>query len=57
MFGDFLVANGIRNELERETDGSWSVWIREEDQVAAAQTWLATFRKNPNAAEFQAAAV
>jgi GlpG protein len=57
VFGDFLVANGIRNELEREADGSWSVWIREEDQVAAAQTWLATFRKNPNAAEFQAAAV
>jgi GlpG protein len=55
-FGDFLVAQGIRNELERETDGSWSVWIRDEDQVAAAHTWLETFRTNPSAAEFEAAA-
>ncbi len=54
-FGDFLLAKGIRNELEREADGSWSIWIREEDQVAPAQTWLVTFRKNPNAPEFRAA--
>ena len=32
VFGDFLLAQGIRNELEHESDGSWSVWIREEDQ-------------------------
>jgi len=54
-FGDFLVANGIRNDVEREPDGSWSVWIRDEDQVAQAQTWLASFRLNPNAEEFRAA--
>jgi GlpG protein len=55
VFGDFLVANGIRNETEREADGSWVIWIREEDQVAPAQTWLEVFRKNPNATEFRAA--
>jgi len=55
VFGDFLLANGIRNELEREADGSWSVWIREEDQVAAAQTWLNGFRQNPESPEFRAA--
>ena len=57
VFGDFLLAQGIRNELEREADGSWSVWIREEDQVAQARTWLERFRKNPHASEFQAATV
>ena len=55
VFGDFLLAQGIRNELEREADGSWSIWIREEDQVAQARTWLEGFRKNPHASEYQAA--
>lgn len=55
VFGDFLLAKGIPNELEHESDGSWSVWIREEDQVAAAQTWLNSFRQNPDAPEFRAA--
>lgn len=55
VFGDFLVAQGIRNELEGEADGSWSIWIREEDQLAMARTWLEKFQQNPGAAEFAAA--
>jgi GlpG protein len=55
MFGDFLLAQGIRNELESEADGSWSLWIRDEDQIAAARTWLEKFRQNPESAEFRAA--
>ena len=57
VFGDFLVAQGIRNELEGEADGSWAIWIREEDQLDAARTWLAKFQQNPASAEFQAAPI
>lgn len=56
-FGDFLVAQGIRNELEGEAEGSWSIWIRDEDQLAVARTWLEKFQQNPGSAEFLAAPI
>ncbi len=46
-FGDFLVARGIRNEIEAEADGSSLIWIVEEDQLAEAQALLEKFRANP----------
>lgn len=54
-FGDFLVASGIRNEVERDADGSWLLWVMEEDQVTAAQAWLEKFRAHPHAPEFRKA--
>ena len=54
-FGDFLVASGIRNEMERDADGSWSVWIVEEDHIPLAQAALEKFRANPDAPEFRGA--
>ena len=55
VFGDFLVARGIRNQIEREADGSVSVWIHDEDQLAAAQKWLEQFHADPKSAEFRKA--
>lgn len=57
LFGDFLVTQGIRNELESEADGSQSIWIRDEDQVAAARSWLEQFQQDPKAAEFRNASI
>ena len=54
-FGDFLVAGGIRNELERDADGSWMVWIEDEDHLANARAALERFRANPEAPEFRGA--
>lgn len=54
-FGDFLLSQGIRNEVEPEADSTWSVWIRDEDQIAAAQAQLARFQAEPGAPEFQRA--
>jgi len=54
-FADYLVAQGIRNEVEPETGAAWSVWIKDEDQVAAAQSALARFHANPDAEEFRKA--
>jgi rhomboid protease GlpG len=56
VFHDFLVGQGISNEVEKESDGSWSVWIREDDQIPAAQSLLARFTANPDDAEFGNAA-
>ena len=53
IFGDFLVAKGIRNEIETEADGSSLIWIMEDDQLAEARAWLEKFRANPGGAEFR----
>jgi len=52
-FGDYLVAQGIRNELEPDADATWAVWIKDEDQVAAAQSGLERFRTDPESEEFR----
>jgi GlpG protein len=51
-FSDFLVGQGIPNELESES-GSWSVWIRDDDHIPAAQSWFAQFSANPDAEQFR----
>jgi GlpG protein len=56
IFGDFLVAKGIRNEIEAEADGSSLIWIVEEDRIPEAQAWLEKFRADPAGAEFRDAA-
>lgn len=56
LFADHLLSRGIRSQIEAEADRTWSVWIRDEDQVVEAQTSLARFQANPQAAEFQNAA-
>lgn len=53
-FGDHLVANKIRNEVEAD-GGVWIVWIHDEEQVDDARARLERFRASPNAAEFQTA--
>lgn len=53
VFGDHLVANKIRNEVE-EDGGAWIVWIKDEEQVAEAKARLERFLANPAAPEFQA---
>ena len=55
LFEDFLVSQGIRTEIEPEADGLCLLWVRDEDQIAAAEAWLAKFKADPNAAEFHAA--
>src|SRR5437879_5677127 len=52
-FGDYLVAQGIHNEVEPDAGAAWTVWIVDEDQVAAALTRLELFRADPGAEEFR----
>jgi GlpG protein len=55
FFTDFLLSHDIRSQLEPEADRTWSVWIRDEDQIDEAQSALKRFQANPLAPEFQKA--
>ena len=55
FFTDFLLSRDIRSHLEPEADRSWSIWIRDEDQIEEAQSALKRFQANPVAPEFQKA--
>lgn len=55
FFTDFLLSRHIRSELEVEADRTWSIWIRDEDQIEEAQSALTRFKANPTAPEFQKA--
>lgn len=56
-FGDCLYVRGIENEREREDDGTFSIWIVEEERVRDAAALLAQFRTNPDASEFSSASI
>ena len=45
-FSDYLLVQGITNEVEAEKDG-WAVWIHSEDEWTKARDLLAAFLGNP----------
>ena len=45
-FSDFLVVEGIGNEVEPE-QGRWAVWIHAEDEVDRAKTLLSNYEQSP----------
>ncbi|MGY8654382.1 MAG: rhomboid family intramembrane serine protease [Verrucomicrobiia bacterium] len=47
-FGDFLSLEGIENDVEREDDGTYSVWAHDEEEFEKATQLLSEFQKNPN---------
>jgi GlpG protein len=51
-FSDYLYLKGIENQVEREQDGTFTVWICAEDQIDAAREFLSMFRSNPHQSEF-----
>ncbi len=55
-FSDFLYVRGIENQFESEDDGSFSLWIMDDTQRTSATELLASFRANPDAPTFDAAA-
>ena len=44
-FGDYLYANGITNDVD-EDEGTWTVWIHDDDQIAKAEEELSAFHKD-----------
>ncbi len=54
-FSDYLLVQGIENEVEPDKEGSWAVWIHAEDDLEKARSLLADFRERPAAAGFAGA--
>jgi GlpG protein len=47
LFSDFLLVQGIENQVEADKDGAWSVWIHAEEELERAKALLAEYRQNP----------
>ncbi len=56
LFGDYLFSKHIRNQVERDSDNSWCIWVEEDDQLDVAGELLKQFRQSPDAKEFKRAA-
>lgn len=46
-FGDYLLVRGIRNQIEEESDGSFSLWIHDDRQLPEAELLFADFQRDP----------
>src|SRR5205809_3448814 len=55
-FGDFLLASGIKNNLEAEKDGTCAVWIYSEEDLSRARDFLAQYLAHPSDPKFRNAA-
>lgn len=54
-FGDYLLVQGIKTDVEPDDSGRWAIWVHDEDQLELAGQHLKQFRNNPEAAAFQKA--
>lgn len=52
LFGDYLFAKGLRNQVESDSPNGWAIWIHDDDQLETAATALEKFRQNPGSPEF-----
>ena len=52
-FHDVLVSRGIGNNAEQDDDGTFSIWVHDDDQIAEAARLFALFRTSPDAPEFR----
>ncbi len=55
--GNYLLFQDIDNQIEKETDGSFSIWVVDEDKVATSRAILSGFLSNPDDPRFQVGSV
>ena len=46
-FGDYLLVSGIPCDIEDEEDGTWSIWLHDDDQIEKAEAELSQFNQEP----------
>ena len=54
-FSDFLHTRGIENNAEADDDGSFAIWVLEDDRMTEAGEHLARYRSAPDSPEFREA--
>ena len=50
-FGDYLYANGTANDVD-EDDGTWTLWVHDDDLLAQAEAELGKFLKDPKSSRY-----
>ncbi len=55
-FGDFLYAQHIENQVDATADGSWEIWVLDDENVEPAQQALTAFTQQPDDPRFAQAA-
>jgi rhomboid protease GlpG len=53
-FGDYLLTQGVDNEVEASSSGGFAVWVKDEEQVDGARTDLQTFLDSPDDPRYRA---
>jgi GlpG protein len=53
VFGDYLYAQGIENNIEPDREGTWAVWVHGEDELEKATSLLDRFQHNPGDLRYQ----
>jgi GlpG protein len=47
-FSNYLRVEGIKNQVEAESDGTWAIWIHAEDELEQARSLLRRYLANPD---------
>ena len=50
-FGDYLYANGTANDVD-EDEGTWTLWVHDDDLLAQAEAELGKFLKDPKSSRY-----
>jgi GlpG protein len=55
-FGDYLLTQEIKNNVEQMAGGAWAVWVEDDEQLDRGRAELEQFRANPTDARYDASA-
>jgi len=54
-FSDYLLTQGIDNQIDPEGNGVWKIWVHAEEQIEASQTLWRSYCENPGDPKYQMA--
>ncbi len=49
QFGHYLFSENIENQIEEHANGTWEIWVLDEDQIDQAKSMFQMFSDNPDA--------
>jgi len=55
IFSDYLYAMGIANQIQKDQEPLWHIWVRDEDQLNQSKVLLSEFLNDPNAPKYHSA--
>ncbi len=55
IFSDYLYSMGIANQIQKDQQQLWHIWVHDEDQLNQSKVMLSEFLSDPEAPKFRAA--